>query len=129
VSIVPENGSVEIGHIHFSPVLQKTREATEAIYLLMQYIFDELGYRRLEWKCDNLNSRSKRSALRFSFTFEGIFRQHRIYKNRNRDTAWFSILDHEWHNQLRENYEKWLSPSNFDETGKQLNPLSLPILC
>lgn len=118
VNVSQENRCVEMGHVHFSAALQKTKEATEAVFLLMQYVFETLGYRRLEWKCDNANEGSKRSALRFGFMFEGLFRQHRIYKSRNRDTAWYSIIDKEWP-VLKQRYETWLSSNNFDEKGKR----------
>lgn len=117
--ISPHNGVVEIGYVHFSDLLKKTSAATEAIYLMMYYVFEELGYRRCEWKCDSLNQASRDAAERLGFTFEGIFRQDRIYKNRNRDTAWFSIIDSEWP-KLRTRFERWLSPNNFDHSGKQI---------
>ena len=112
------NGVIEIGHIWMSPELQQTREATEAIYLMMRYCFDDLGVRRLEWKCDHLNAPSRKAADRFGFTFEGIFRQHLIIKGRNRDTAWFSMLDTEWP-KARSAFEAWLKDDNFDEKGIQ----------
>ena len=112
------NGVIEIGHIWMSPGLQKTREATEAIYLMIRHCFDDLGVRRLEWKCDALNAPSRKAAERFGFEFEGIFRQHLIVKGRNRDTAWFAMLDRDWH-RIREAFEAWLSPENFDEKGQQ----------
>ena len=111
-------GSIEVGHIHYSPLLQRTRAATEAMYLMAWRVFDELGYRRYEWKCDDLNAPSRRAAERLGFTYEGTFRQHRIYKGRNRDTAWYSIIDSEWP-AVREALEAWLEPSNFDEQGTQ----------
>jgi RimJ/RimL family protein N-acetyltransferase len=121
--IKPDNGVIEIGHIWFAPELQRTRQATEAIFLLAKTAFDELGYRRLEWKCDSLNVPSRRAADRFGFTFEGIFRQHMIVKGRNRDTAWFSITDGEW--PLRKAaFETWLSPDNFDSAGQQRRGLA-----
>ena len=116
------NGVIEIGHIWLSPSLQRTRQATEAIYLLSRYVFD-LGYRRYEWKCDSLNQPSRRAAERFGFVFEGIFRQHMVIKDRNRDSAWFSILDSEWPSR-RQAFEFWLSAENFDSTGKQKRSLS-----
>ena len=119
----PEHGVIEIGHIWFSPALQRTRKATEAIYLMARYSFDELGYRRLEWKCDALNEPSRRAAERFGFTFEGVFRQHLVIKGRNRDTAWFSILDGEWP-PIRAAFEAWLAPENFDAQGRQRRSLS-----
>lgn len=116
--IQPEVGVIEVGHIHFSPVLQKTPMATEAMFLMMQRVFDELGYRRYEWKCDALNARSRSAALRLGFQFEGIFRQATMYKNRNRDTAWFSIIDGEWPT-IKSAFQTWLSPDNFDAQGNQ----------
>lgn len=118
MEIRPANGVIEVGHIFFSPALQKTPLATEAIFLLMRYAFEDLGNRRFEWKCDNGNEPSKRAAKRFGFTAEGLFRQHMIVKGRNRDTAWFSILDHEWQ-ALKSAYEAWLAPDNFDAGGQQ----------
>lgn len=112
------NGVIEIGNIWLSPSLQKTREATEAIFLMIRHAFDDLGVRRLEWKCDALNAASRRAAARFGFTFEGIFRQHMIVKGRNRDTAWFAMLDQDWH-RVRAGFERWLRPENFDEKGRQ----------
>jgi len=94
--ITPKHGSIEVGHINYSPILQNTVEGTETMYLMMKNAFEVLGYRRYEWKCDNLNKRSKKSALRLGFKYEGLFRQATIYKKRNRDTAWFSIIDKEW---------------------------------
>ncbi len=115
----PKNAVIEIGNIWLAPDLQKTREATEVIFLMMQYAFEQLGVRRLEWKCDSLNHPSRHAALRFGFTFEGIFRQHMIIKTRNRDTAWFSMLDQEWP-QIRSGFEAWLSSANFDSAGTQI---------
>jgi RimJ/RimL family protein N-acetyltransferase len=109
----PANGVIEVGHIMFSPALQRTRAATEAQYLLMRLVFDELRYRRYEWKCDDLNGPSRQAALRLGFQFEGVFRQAVVYKQRSRDTAWFSIIDSEWP-VLRESFERWLAPDNFD---------------
>jgi len=123
MSIVPEHGVIEIGHIWLSPPLQRTRQATEALYLQARYAFDVLGYRRLEWKCDAANAPSRRAAERFGFVFEGVFRQHRVIKNRNRDTAWFSITDAEWPRR-RGAFEAWLSPGNFDAHGEQLRSLA-----
>jgi len=123
MSIVPEHGVIEIGHIWLSPRLQRTRQATEALYLQARYAFDVLGYRRLEWKCDAANSPSRRAAERFGFVFEGVFRQHRVIKGRNRDTAWFSITDAEWPVR-RAAFDGWLSPSNFDAHGEQLRSLA-----
>lgn len=121
--INPVAGSIEVGHIHFSPTLQRTPMSTEAMYLLMKRIFDELGYRRYEWKCDALNEPSKNAAQRLGFTFEGIFRQAVIYKNRNRDTAWFSITDKEWP-ALKAGFESWLHSDNFDRQGQQIKTLA-----
>jgi RimJ/RimL family protein N-acetyltransferase len=112
------NGVIEIGHIWMSPGLQKTREATEAIFLMIRHCFDDLGVRRLEWKCDALNAPSRKAAARFGFEFEGIFRQHMIVKGRNRDTAWFAMLDKDWQ-RVRAGFERWLRPENFDEKGRQ----------
>lgn len=120
----PEMGVIEVGHIHFSAILQKTTAATEAMYLLARHIFEDLGYRRYEWKCNNLNENSKKAALRLGFQLEGVFRQSAIYKGRNRDTAWFSILDKEWSNQKKK-FENWLAPSNFDNAEKQKKQLSI----
>jgi RimJ/RimL family protein N-acetyltransferase len=121
--ITPEHGVIEIGHIWFASALQRTRQATEAIYLLARHAFDDLGYRRFEWKCDSLNQPSRRAAERFGFVFEGVFRQHMVIKDRNRDTAWFSILDGEWP-LVRAAFEAWLAPENFDEEGRQRRPLA-----
>jgi RimJ/RimL family protein N-acetyltransferase len=112
------NGVIEIGHIWMSPDLQKTREATEGIFLMIRHCFDDLGVRRLEWKCDALNAPSRKAAARFGFAFEGIFHQHMIVKGRNRDTAWFAMLDKDWH-RVRAGFERWLRPENFDEKGRQ----------
>ncbi|NKB56672.1 MAG: GNAT family N-acetyltransferase [Alphaproteobacteria bacterium] len=121
--IVPANGVIEIGSIWFGPELQRTRQATEAIYLLARHVFDTLGYRRLEWKCDSLNAPSRRAAERFGFTFEGEFRQFAVYKGRNRDAAWFSMLDSEWP-EVRAAFDAWLAPDNFDAVGHQKTPLN-----
>jgi RimJ/RimL family protein N-acetyltransferase len=123
LNIVPVNGSIEIGHIWFAPSLQKSRAATEAIFLLARHVFDDLGYRRLEWKCDALNAPSMRAARRFGFTYEGTFRQHMIVKGRNRDTAWFALLDRDWPLQ-RAAFERWLADDNFDADGRQRVALS-----
>ena len=116
------NGVIEIGHIWMAHALQRSREATETIYLMIRHCFDDLGVRRLEWKCDALNQPSRRAALRFGFAFEGIFRQHMIIKGRNRDTAWFSMLDKDWPG-VRTSFESWLSDSNFDAEGRQKRKL------
>jgi RimJ/RimL family protein N-acetyltransferase len=121
--ITPEHGVIEIGHIWFGLNLQRTREATEAIYLLVRHAFDDLGYRRLEWKCNALNAASRRAADRFGFTYEGTFRQHMIVKERNRDTAWYSILDEDWP-AIRDSFQAWLADENFDEQGRQRRRLS-----
>ena len=118
------NGVIEIGHIWMSPDLQKTREATEAIFLMIRHCFDDLGCRRLEWKCDALNAPSRKAAERFGFEFEGIFRQHMIVKGRNRDTAWYAMLDKDWH-RVRAGFEAWLRPENFDAKGHQKTKLHL----
>jgi RimJ/RimL family protein N-acetyltransferase len=120
--IVPEHGVIEVGSVYWGPRLSRTRAATEALFLHARYIFDELGYRRFEWKCNNGNEPSKAAARRFGFQFEGIFRQHMIQKGLNRDTAWFAMLDKDWP-RLRAEYERWLSPDNFDESGKQKTKL------
>jgi RimJ/RimL family protein N-acetyltransferase len=111
-------GVIEIGHIHWGPLMQRRPAATEAHYLFMRHIFDDLGYRRWEWKCNNNNGPSKRAAERFGFQFEGVFRQHMIIKGENRDTAWYSIIDKEWP-ALKTAYEGWLDPANFDSDGNQ----------
>jgi len=116
--IVPEHRVIEIGHIVLGAPLARTPAATEAIYLLARHAFDELGYRRLEWKCDALNAASRRAAERYGFRFEGVFREHMIIKGRNRDTAWFAILEEEWP-PLRAAFEAWLDPANFDGDGRQ----------
>ena len=116
------NGSIEIGHIWLSNGFQRSREGTESIYLLMKHTFEDLGMRRLEWKCDALNTPSRAAALRFGFTFEGIFRQHMVIKGRNRDTAWFAIIDKDWPAIARA-FKSWLSPDNFDASGNQISKL------
>jgi RimJ/RimL family protein N-acetyltransferase len=120
--IEPEHGVIEIGHIWFAPALQRTRQATEAIFLMARHAFDDLGYRRFEWKCDSLNGPSRRAAERFGFTYEGIFRQHMVTKGRNRDTAWYSMTDGEWPLR-RAAFEAWLAPDNFDQEGRQRRSL------
>jgi RimJ/RimL family protein N-acetyltransferase len=120
--MVPEHGVIEIGHIWFSPALQRTRQATEAIYLMSRHAFDDLGYRRLEWKCDALNDASRRAAVRFGFTYEGVFRQHLVVKGRNRDSAWYSMLDGEWP-LIRAAFQSWLAPENFASDGVQRRSL------
>ena len=123
--ITPEHRVIEIGNIFYTPALAGTRGATEAMYLLAQYAFADLGYRRYEWKCNALNMRSRRAALRLGFAFEGEFRQHMIQKGRNRDTAWYSTLDTEWA-AYKTAYEHYLSPQNFDAQGRELKGLSSP---
>ena len=118
----PAHGVVEVGNILLSPALQRTTAATEAMYLMARHVFEDLGYRRYEWKCNAANEPSRRAALRLGFTFEGIFRQHLVVKDRNRDTAWFSMLDHEWPARKR-SFEAWLDPANFDG-GQQRQTLS-----
>ena len=120
--IDPAVGCIEVGHIHYSPRLQRTPAATEAMYLLMRRVFAELGYRRYEWKCDALNAPSRRAAERLGFRFEGVFRQATIVKGRNRDTAWYSVIDAEWP-VLRDAFEAWLAEENFDESGRQRRSL------
>ena len=120
--ITPEHGSIEVGHINYSPILQNTAEGTETMYLMMKHAFEVLGNRRYEWKCNNLNVRSKNAAKRLGFKFEGAFRQMFVSKGRNRDTAWFSIIDKEW-KKLKKGYLRFLKPSNFDKNYKQLKKL------
>jgi RimJ/RimL family protein N-acetyltransferase len=120
--IDPKSGAIEVGHIKYSPLMQRTPLATEAMYQMMKRAFD-LGYRRYEWKCDALNAPSRAAAQRLGFSFEGVFRQATIYKNRNRDTAWFSVVDREWP-ALDAAFTRWLAPENFDAAGKQRQPLS-----
>ena len=121
--IEPAHGVIEVGHIAYSPRIQRSPAATEAMYLMMRRAFDELGYRRYEWKCDDNNLRSRAAALRYGFTFEGIFRQAIVYKGRSRDTAWYSIIDSEWP-AIRSGFEQWLDPSNFDAGGRQRRKLA-----
>ncbi len=121
--IEPVVGVIEVGHIAYSPPLQRTTAATEAMYLMMRRVFDELGYRRYEWKCDALNAPSRRAADRLGFSFEGVFRQATMYKGRNRDTAWYSITDVEWP-ALKARFEAWLDKSNFSADGAQRRSLS-----
>lgn len=125
----PESGSIEVGHVCFSPLLQRARGATEAMYLMMQRAFS-LGYRRYEWKCDALNGPSRAAAQRLGFSFEGIFRQATVYKDRSRDTAWYAIIDSEWP-ALARAFDTWLAPDNFDNSGRQqsrLSDLTRPLL-
>jgi len=116
--ITPEHGVIEIGNILWGPAIARTRVATEALYLFARHAFDALGYRRFEWKCHALNAPSRRAALRFGFAFEGIFRHHMVAKGKNRDTAWFAMVDDDWP-RLRAGYERWLAPGNFDGPGQQ----------
>jgi RimJ/RimL family protein N-acetyltransferase len=127
--VQPGSGSIEVGHVHFSPLLQHTRAATEAMYLMMRRVF-ELGYRRYEWKCDALNAPSRAAAERLGFSFEGIFRQATVYKGRSRDTAWYAVTDRDWPTLARA-FDVWLDPRNFDDAGRQrvaLSPLTRPLL-
>lgn len=120
--IVPDHGVVEVGNLAFAPRFQRSVAATEAMYLMMRHVFD-LGYRRYEWKCDSLNAASRSAGERLGFTYEGTFRQHMVYKGRNRDTAWFSVVDGDWPS-LRSAFEEWLDPSNFDDSGVQVRRLA-----
>jgi RimJ/RimL family protein N-acetyltransferase len=122
-----EHGVVEVGSILYSKLLQKTAAGTEAMYLMMREVFEKLGYRRYQWRCNALNLPSRKAAERLGFTFEGIFRQHYIFKDRNRDTAWYSIIDTEWPN-LKFKFERWLSPNNFDDNGNQIVKLNHIVL-
>ena len=122
--ITPEHGSIEVGHINYSPILQNTTEGTETMYLMMKNAFEALGNRRYEWKCNNLNSASKYAAERLGFKFEGIFRQMFIFKGRNRDTAWYSIIDKEWPN-YKKKYLSYLKKSNFTKTNRQKKSLKI----
>ncbi len=121
--IAPAAGSIEVGSILFSPSLQRTPMATEAMYLMMQHAFEALGYRRYEWKCDSLNEPSRRAAERLGFTYEGTFRQALVYKGRNRDTAWYAIIDEDWP-AIRQGFRSWFDPANFDESGQQKQSLA-----
>ena len=121
--MVPADGVIEIGHIWLAPALQRTRLATEAIFLMARHAFETLGNRRFEWKCNALNAPSRRAAIRFGFTFEGLFRQHMIIKGRNRDTAWYAMIDRDWP-AIRQAFEAWLDPGNFDADGHQRRPLA-----
>lgn len=127
--IAPESGSIEVGHINYSPLLQRTRAATEAMYLMMARAF-ALGYRRYEWKCNALNTPSRKAALRLGFSYEGLFRQAAVVKGRNRDTAWYAATDQEWP-ALQAAFLQWLDPANFDQQGQQrvsLSSLTSPLL-
>jgi RimJ/RimL family protein N-acetyltransferase len=121
--IDPVNGVIEVGSIAYSPRIKRRRAGTEAMYLLMRLVFDDLGYRRYEWKCDSLNGPSRAAAQRYGFTFEGIFRKAIVYKGRSRDTAWYSIVAEEWP-RIRSAFDAWLDPENFDEHGRQRRPLN-----
>lgn len=121
----PAHGVIEVGNILMTPRLQRTTAATEAMYLMARHAFEDLGYRRYEWKCNALNEPSRRAAQRYGFTFEGIFRQHMVVKGRNRDTAWFAMLDHEWPAR-KQAFEAWLDPANFDAKGRQRSSLGRP---
>ena len=124
-----EHASIEVGHINFSPLLQKTTPATEAMYLMMKWVFDN-GYRRYEWKCNSLNLKSRRAAQRLGFSYEGIFRQMNISKGRNRDTAWYAVIDKEW-KEIKKSYLTFLSKENFDKSGRakvSLSSLTKPLL-
>lgn len=120
--IFPEHASIEIGGVYWGPEMARSRLSTEALYLFARHAFDDLGYRRFEWKCNDRNEPSKAAALRFGFHFEGIFRQDRIVKGESRDTAWYSIIDSEWPN-IRAEYERWLDEGNFDAEGRQKTKL------
>jgi RimJ/RimL family protein N-acetyltransferase len=120
--ITPEHGVIEIGSILWGPAIARTRVATEALFLHARYVFEELGYRRFEWKCNARNEPSMRAALRFGFKYEGTFRQHMVHKGQNRDTAWFGMLDKDWP-AIRKGFERWLQPTNFDRRGGQKDRL------
>lgn len=121
--INPDAGTIEVGGIAYTPALQRTPAATEAMSLLMRYAIDDLGYRRYEWKCDSLNAPSRNAAERLGFTYEGLFRQALVYKNRNRDTAWFAIIDKDWP-RIKAAHALWLAPENFDAQGQQIQSLA-----
>lgn len=123
LDIHAQNGVIEIGHIWFGLELQRTRAATEALFLMLKYAMDDLGYRRMQWRCNSLNEKSRQAARRLGFRFEGIFYNHLIFKGKNRDTAWYSILDSEWP-EVRTIIESWLDDSNFDSSGTPLSSLS-----
>ncbi|XDZ50401.1 GNAT family N-acetyltransferase [Neisseriaceae bacterium CLB008] len=123
LAISLEHGSIEIGHVHFGHAMRRSRISTEAIYLLINQAFN-LGFRRCEWKCDSMNQPSAKAALRFGFQYEGLFRQHRVNRGRNRDTQWFSIIDGEW-SQLQKRYLNWLNPKNFSDSGVQIEALNI----
>jgi RimJ/RimL family protein N-acetyltransferase len=123
LDIQPSHGCMEMGYIWFAPFFQRTAQATEALFVMLRYAFDSLRYRRMQWRCNALNEKSRAAAERLGFTFEGVFHQHMVVKGCNRDTAWYSIVDHEWP-RIRTNFESWLSPSNFDAHGGQILSLS-----
>ena len=123
MNIDPDMGSIEVGGITFAPSLQGTVEATESMYLMMRHAFDDLGFRRYEWKCDSLNAPSRVAAERLGFLFEGTFAQHRVVRGRNRDTAWFGLTDQRWRTSVRPSLEAWLAPGNFDASGRQRHRL------
>jgi RimJ/RimL family protein N-acetyltransferase len=123
MAVRPDHRVIEVGHVLYAPALQRTPLGTQAQYLLARHAFETLGYRRYEWKCDALNAPSRRAALRYGFTFEGIFRQHMIVNGRSRDTAWFAMLDSEWP-MRKANFERWLAPENFTADGRQISNLS-----
>jgi RimJ/RimL family protein N-acetyltransferase len=125
--IDPTHGVIEVGNILWGPAIARTRIATEALYLFAEHVFDKLGYRRFEWKCNDLNEPSKRAAGRFGFTFEGIFRQHMVTKGQNRDTAWFAMTDADWP-LAKESYQAWLAPENFSDDGQQKTGLKIRTL-
>lgn len=118
------HGSAEVGCVVFGPKLQRTREASEAIYLFGKHLFDDLGYRRFEWKCNNANEASKRAAIRFGFQFEGVFRKDMVVKGVSRDTAWYAMTDADW-SDVRITFSQWLDPANFDAKGRQISPLKV----
>ncbi len=120
--IRPEHGSAEVGCVVFGPTLKRTRTATEAIFLMAQHVFDGLGYRRFEWKCNNANEASKRAAVRFGFRFEGVFRNDMVLKGRSRDTAWYAMTDADW-TRISPQFRAWLAPDNFDDDGSQRSQL------
>ena len=122
--ITPEHGVIEIGNILWGPAIARTRVATEALYLAARHVFEDLGYRRFEWKCNDLNEPSKAAARRFGFSYEGLFRQHMWVKGRNRDTAWFAMIDTEWP-RIKAAFERWLDPANFDAAGRQKSRLQI----
>lgn len=125
MNMVPQHGCIELGGIYWGPAIARSRVSTEACFLHLQYAFDTLGYRRFEWKCNDLNQASKKAAVRFGFKAEGLFRQHMVLKGKNRDTAWFSIIDAEWP-VVKAAFEHWLKLENFDLQGQQLQRLTIP---